>query len=415
MAIQAVNVLTGFLLLRWLSITAYAQFSVAFAFQSTFGMLIDLGFSNSIVALVGDRGTEATVVGSYIRTARHLRNRIFVIMIGIAVVAFPIITYRQPWGIVTKLVLFCAIVSSLFFQGWGMYAAPLLIHQRLKLYYRAQLSSSIVRFLLCALFHAVGALSAIVTSWLAAIALAINGLLNRQAARELAAEPSKSNAQINREMLRYLAPLIPGIIFTAFQGQITIGIITIFGQTKSIADVAALGRLGQLFLLLGAFNSVIVEPYIAQVASRTLTRRYWQMFTLALVIGGCISAFAFKFPGLLIWLLGPKYYHLRSEVGLVVLGSCINYIAGVIWVMNSARKWIFWWYTSLYIGCVLLSQVACAVTLNLHTTHGVILFSVITGGTVVLAHLAGGIYGLARTVSTINSENLDASLALSKS
>jgi hypothetical protein len=48
-------------------------------------------------------------------------------------------------------------------------------------------------------------------------------------------------------MLHYLSPIIPGIIFTAVQGQISVLLITLFGQTKSIAEVAALGRLGQLF------------------------------------------------------------------------------------------------------------------------------------------------------------------------
>jgi len=61
------------LLLRWLSVEAYAQYSVAFGFQNTLGVLVDLGISGSIVALVGDRGSDKEIVGT-IQSAKYFRN-----------------------------------------------------------------------------------------------------------------------------------------------------------------------------------------------------------------------------------------------------------------------------------------------------------------------------------------------------
>ena len=392
--IQVLNFLTGFLLLRWLSVTAYAEFSVAFAFQSTLGMLIDLGFSNSIVALVGDRGSDSAVVGKYIRSARYFRNRMFAVMLCISVVAFPLMTQHQHWSTMTKLLLFGAIVSSVFFQGWGMYAAPLLINGRVKEYYQSQVFSAAGRLFCCFVLFKAAALSAWTTAWVAAGALALTGFLYRKKCLNLVHEPRESDPVFNKEMLLYLSPLIPGVIFTALQGQISIALITIFGRSTNIAEVAALGRLGQLFLVFAAFNSVIVEPHVAQVAPKRLVNKYLLIACCASSLAIVLAALGFLFPVPFLWLLGKKYSYLQSEVGWIVSGACVNYVAGVLWVMNSARKWLFWWYTNMYIACVLLTQVICISIMRLNTTHSVIILSFITAVVVLCTHIIGGAYGL---------------------
>lgn len=392
--IQLLNFATGFLLLRWLSVTSYAQFSVAFAFQSTLGMLIDLGFSNSIVALVGDRGSDGSIVGHYIRSAKHFRNRMFVVMICLSAVAFPLVTRSQHWPLSTQVLLFGAVACSLFFQGWGMYAAPLLINERIKEFYRAQIVAAAGRLCCCFLLYNMAVLSAWTAAWVAAIALATTGLLYQRNANRLIVEPNRSDPHFNKEMLHYLAPLIPGVMFTAFQGQISIALITMFGHTKSIAEVAALGRLGQLFFIFAAFNSVIVEPYIAKVAHENLMRKYLLIAGGASTLAILISGFAFMSPQSILWLLGPKYAHLQNEVGYIVSAACVSYLAGVLWVMNSARKWLFWWYTNMYIACVLLTQIVCMFSMHLGTTHSVVLLSLITAVVVLCTHIVGGLYGL---------------------
>jgi O-antigen/teichoic acid export membrane protein len=60
----------------------YAQFGVAFAFQSTVAMLADLGFTSSIIALAGERAKDPEIMGLYIRSAKHYR-RILVITVGL--------------------------------------------------------------------------------------------------------------------------------------------------------------------------------------------------------------------------------------------------------------------------------------------------------------------------------------------
>lgn len=393
-SVQILNLISGFLLLRWLSVEAYAQYSVAFGFQSTIGILVELGFAGSIVALVGDRGADKKIVGTYVRSAKHYRNRLFAIVIPIAAIAFPLVISKHHWDWTTQLLLFSSIVSSIFFQGWvSYYCAPLLISQRLKQFYQSQVISGFGRIVLCFTLYLGSVLTSWTTTWVNSAIVAVNGWLYRQSAKPLISEPSSSDSKYNREMLRYLSPLMPGIVFAAFQGQISLFLIALFGQTQNIAEVAALGRLGQLFFILTAFNSVVVEPYFAKLPRQYLLQRYLQVVGFATVVAIAVWAIAFLFPDPLLWILGSKYQNLRVETTWIVAVACIGYVDGVIWTINNSRKWLYWWGTVAYIVGLLITQTICVAVMDLSTTLSVIYFSLITTVAVMAVHIATGIYG----------------------
>lgn len=393
-SVQILNLVSGFLLLRWLSVEAYAQYSVAFGFQTTIGILIELGFAGSIIALVGDRGADKQVVGTFVRSAKHFRSRLFAIVIPIAAIVFPAVVSQQKWNWTTQLLLFASIVSSLSFQGWvSYYSAPLLINQQLKQYYQSQVICSFGRIILCFFLQLLSVLTSWTTAWVNSAVIAFNGWSYRQAAKPFITEPSSSNTEFNSKMLRYLSPLFPSIVFAAFQGQIALLIITLFGETESVAEVAALGRLGQLFFILAAFNSVVIEPYFAKLAHQYFVRRYFQIVGTAILVATVLFGFAFFFPEPLLWILGAKYQHLRIEIRWIVATACVGYVDGVIWTIHSSRKWLYWWGTIANIVSVLATQIICVIFMDLSTTINVIYFSLATTIVVMLVHIANGIYG----------------------
>lgn len=393
-SVQLLNLISGFLLLRWLSVEDYAQYSVTFGFQSTFGILIDLGFSGTIIALVGERIYDKKVVGSYIYAGKHFRNLLFWILIPISIITFPLVIAKYHWPWITQLLLLSSIVISLFFQGWASYyAVPLLMHKQLREYYQVQIASAGGRLIINFGFYIISTLFSWITLWINSAVIVFNAILYRKNAEKWIDEPDGSDSKIKREMLSYIAPLIPGIIFTAFQGQISVLLITIFGQTRSIAEVAALSRIAQIFLLLNAFNSVIIEPYIAKVSRQKLVISYFRILSVALAICIMLCGIAFLFPEIPLWVLGSKYQNLKIETSWLIVSSCINYIGGVIWTMSSARKWIYWWHTTLYIVLVLVVQAIGILFMKLDTTLGVIQFSLVSGMAVLVVHIIGSIYG----------------------
>ncbi|MCX6848234.1 MAG: hypothetical protein NTY98_04885 [Verrucomicrobia bacterium] len=392
-AIQLLNLITGFFLIRWLDVNEFAMFGMAFAFQSTVTQLTDLGFSGSIIALAGSRGRDSEVLGSYLRSARNWRSKMQGMVLLIAAIVFPLITWTQPWGYKVKCLLFGTVVLGVLFQGWTMYGAPLLVHRELQKYYRPQIHAAVLRLALNAGFYAMGVLSAWAAALLAALSLGYTGFNYRRSSQAYIREPQQSEPERNSEMLRYLSPLIPGVVFTALQGQILVGISAIFGTTQNLAEISALGRVGQLFLILGAFNAVFVEPYIAGVPRALLARRYCQILTAALGIACIIGTVGFLLPQPLLWLLGRNYAGLEREIGWVVLSACISYVGGVMWTMHAARRWLFWWGTGAYITTMIVTQTLCITLMDLSQTLPIVWFGVITCTVGIFVHAATGFYG----------------------
>ena len=373
--VPVLNLLTGFLLVRWLSVNDYAVYSLVTGFQGSVGMLVELGLGSSIVALLAGR-TDPHVVGGYIRSTRHYRTRFFLLLLPVILVTFPVLTFRQGWGMPLTAGLLGAILVSLYFSSWASYyAVPLLIHHDLALYYRTPSLLGAARLAISFVLYLVTLLTALASVWLSALSTVAQGWFYRRYAARHIEEPRESDPAKNREVLSVIKPQIPSYIFFALQGQISVILISWFGKVNSISEVGALGRIGQVFVMLGAFNNVIIAPAIARISRLLLLRRYCQVLAGALLICGVLIGSALLVPGAFLWVLGHKYEHLRSELAWMMASSCVGYITGVVWTMHSARKWIFSWASWAYIGTVLLTQIAALALMDLRTTKSVLIFS----------------------------------------
>jgi O-antigen/teichoic acid export membrane protein len=393
-AIQALNLVSGFLIIRWLSVEAFAQYSVAFAFQNTVGMLVDLGVSGSIVAMVGGRGNEPAVIGTYIRAAKHYRTISFAVVIPASAGFFVWMSLRQHWGWAMQLGLFSSVVFSLFFQGWASYySAPLLIHHRLRELYASKLGGGGLRLAASGLFYAASSLSAVATAWINSLSLAWSAISYKRHSRDLVLEPPRADPAANREMARYLAPVVPGIIFYALQGQLTVFLITFFGKSHNIAEVAALGRLAQPLTLIAAFNGVIIEPYIARVPHVLLPKRYPLIVAGGVGLTVLLALGSYLFPTAALWIIGARYSSLHTAFTWSICAWGLNYLGLLLWTMHSARRWVYWWHTFFCIGTLTVVQVFGVWRLDLSTTVGIFEFSFLTGLAELFVHAVGGIYG----------------------
>lgn len=395
--VQFSNLLVGFLLLRWLSVEDYAQFIVAFTFQLTMGFLTDLGFSGTIVALVGPRGDDPAVIGSYIRSGRHMRNMMLLGLTPIAGIFYIQIVRQHHWAPLTSVLLFASIVASIYASGTvAYYGAPLLIKGHLTRYYRHQLVGAIFRFATCGVLYLAGFLSAWTTSWVNALGFFIIGWLFTREACPLVSLPAHSSRQTTRQMLSYFLPNLPSYLFFALQGQIALYLISYFGVTRSIAEVGALGRVGQLFLLLSGFNGVVIEPFMARQPEHRVLRTFLLIAGTAAAVCIPISMMGFLHPKAILLLLGPKYATLMRETGWLILSACVGYLSSVIWIMTTARRWIYWTTTATTITVTLGTQILFLFHIRVDDTMNAILFGLATNLAYLAAALLTGIYGFIR-------------------
>jgi O-antigen/teichoic acid export membrane protein len=392
--VQLLGLATGFLLLRWLDLPNYAQFSIAFSFQSTFGMLTDMGICATITALVGSRVNDPKVIGDYIRSGRHVRNIMMFILSPVALVFFIFIAHQHHWNTLSSSLLFVSILASIYFSGMiSYYTAPLLIRRSLTRYYQFQIVYAFARIAGNGALYLTHLLNSWTSGWTTAISLLTHGFLLRFTARKMIVMPPKVKPEITRQMIHYVLPNLPSHIFYALQGQITIFLISIFGDTRNIAEVGGLGRLAQLFLLLSGFNTAIIEPFMARIPKNRVPQSFLTILSIAIMLCAAICLTGFLAPQIYLWVLGPQYATLKREVGWLLLGSCFSYLCSVVWYMTAARRWIYWSTSWTTIGLIVATQILFLTQVRIDSTLHAIYFTAASGAAHLLSMFINAIRG----------------------
>lgn len=407
-ASQGLTLLAGLYLVRHLSVQSYAQFGLAIGFQTMFLTLMDLGFAGTIVPLVGSRKDDRVLVGQHVRAARHLRNLAFYVIGPIAALSFLGVMHRQHWGLGLQMVLLASVLLTLYSGGKASYfAAPLFMHGKLRAYYLLQVLGSAVRLGSYVLLAYVGGLNAWIAAIIGALTVTITSEYYQRQATPLMDWPAHEDAETERKIVRYIMPAAPAMIFTAFQGQITLILISLFGgQTAYIAQVAALGRIGQVFTVLMTFNLIVIEPYIARLNQRRLLPTFVALASFACLALAPVIYGAFAFPQVFLLLIGPKYVTLRDLLGWVVLAASLNYLGGLIWMMNRARKWVFWSGSFLEVSLLVTAQIAFVALVGVRNTRDAVFLTLAASVCPLIAHIYVSVYGFCKGTDRPADETL---------
>ena len=303
--------------------------------------------------------------------------------------------YKQHWG--TPVVV--QMVVTLLVTAWtaritASYASVLIIRRDRVFYYRIQMIASLGSLALLgicwALYH-VNIYVAILCN-VAQIAFTATSYYLR--AMHLLATRGQASPVQEKAIVKLALPNFPSTIFYAIQGQITLMLITVFGHgSASVANIGALSRLGQILVFVSQMNPILVEPFFARLPAPRLKRTYLLSATIVVCFAALFSSVAFLFPELFLWVLGPKYSGLRIEVGLFGLSSSISYVNGFLWVVHSARRFVYWWNNIAIITFTVLVQGLFIWKFDLSTVRNVLIFNIASAIVSLLISIACGIYG----------------------
>jgi hypothetical protein len=375
----AANLLYGLLAVRLLTKADYAMFAVLFAYQGSIVVLMDIGISGSLVPLVGERTNDLQLIADYVASLRQMAHKLYGVMAVATCFVFPYLVRKQGWSAVAV----AAMVGTLLISSWfarvsAAYGSVLILRRDRAQYYRAQMGASVGTLLLLLLFWALHLLNSAT-----AIAINVTGILfcaasyYRRAQVLLGTEGVGSTAK-QKAIVHLALPNLPNVIFYAVQGQISLMLITVFGRTNAVAGVGALGRLGQIFVIFSQMNPLLVEPFFAKLAASKLKPAYLTVASLVAAACCALSALAWFEPGIFLWLLGPKYSEYRYEVFLAVASGAIRYFSSVLWVINSARKFIYYWNNMATIILTILVQAVFLWKTDMGSVRSVLLFNVVS-------------------------------------
>jgi O-antigen/teichoic acid export membrane protein len=394
---MAGNLLYGLLCVRLLSLADYAKFAVVFGFLGTLTMLMDINFSGTLIPLIGERIDDRQLIADYVASLRQLARQLYWLIAPLAVLTYPLLVHKQQWS----WQVVAAMIAILLFAAWfarlsGAYGAVLIVRRDRGYWYRSQMISSLgtLALLLVLWFaHWLNAFSAILLNVAGILFVSQSYYLRAGKLLGVTGHPSKEK----RAAIVHLAlPNMPNGIFFALQGQISLFLITLFGHTAAVASVGALGRLAQIFALFGQMNPLLLEPYFAKLPQSRVKANYVGVLALEGILCLVITGLARYFPLVFLWVLGPKYAGLHLEVLLIVATSSIGYLCGVLWVIHSSRRYVYWWNGMMTITLTLIVQVIFIWKVDLSTVRAVLALNLAMAVVSLLVNVLTGIYGFMR-------------------
>ncbi len=391
---MAGNLLFGLLCVRLLPKPEYAKFAVVFSALASLALLLDIGISTTILPLVGEKIADLQLIADYIASLRTLALRLFAVMGPLTLVVFPLMVHRQQWSAETLAAMLAAVlIGAWFARVSGAYGVVLIIRRDRPRWYRAQMISSLGTLALLVIFWAARRLN---VWW--AIGFNVAGIVFVAGsyyfrARRLLGVAGRSTAQKRKAIVQLVLPQTPNVIFYAIQGQIPQILVTVFGFTVAVADVGALSRLGQIFVIFAQVNPILLEPYFARLPRSRLRANYLAAVTT--IGSACVAVVALGrwFPGLFLWVLGPKYSNLRYEVLLLLMGSSIRYLSGSMFVIHSSRRFVYWWNNLTVITLTLIVQVLYLFTGNLGTVRQALMFNIVSAAASLVVNILCAFYG----------------------
>lgn len=377
LVVQAVGVACGILLVRALSQTEYAFYTVSFAMQSAMNVLADSGVGIGLSSIGGRVWQDPHRFGRLVATALRLRRALGAA--AVLVVAPLLVWMLRANGAslsYAALLTLAALVGLRFqLKTVVLMVVPRLCSQ-LGRVQTIDFSGALVRLALVVAAYFIF-LDAAVATLATAASVAVQYMLLRRWTPESIDTGALPDAEDRAEMVSIIRNQLPNSIFYCLQGQVTIWLIAIFGSAQNVAEVGALGRLGVAFAVIGAVMTSIVLPGFARCQSLARLRRtYFQIAAAGVLFGLSLMALARFFPDQLLWVLGAKYAHLREALFLMMTMTALNAVITGMWALNQTKAWIK--YSWLNIPAVLLTQALLLLLLDTRSLDGVLWFGILS-------------------------------------
>jgi O-antigen/teichoic acid export membrane protein len=393
---QGIGFLGGIVIVRCLAPDQYALYTLALTMISALTVIADGGVASGLMAEGGKVWQSASGLGSVLATGLTLRRRLvlWAAVICAPALAFLMRSHGISWNIVT--IMFAALLATLWLTTLNtLYGIAPALHQRVLAIQNIGLIQGGLRLvLLCALLcfwpNAILAVAA------AVLPLAWSVMRLRRMSHSFADLGARADDDIRRSVLKVVQRVLPGSVYLCVSNQVSIWLISVLGSTLTLAQIGALGRIGQAFAVLPAVTSALFAPRFARLAAdgRTLLVRYLQVLAVMTAFCSVLIAIVLLLPGQVLAIIGPHYANLRHELILQMFCSALWLLAATAYNLGCVRGIVVKPFLS--VGVQIACQIALFTMLDVSSLRGALWFSIamgtvqliIYGGNVVAALLA---------------------------
>lgn len=377
MMIQGLGLLSGFLIVHMLTTEEYAYYTLAYTMFGTLVALADAGISNGVLAHGAKNWQDEKALGEVVVTGIELRRKFAIISLGVSFPILMVLLTRHGAAWQFSLLILLALGPTFYASlTEDLLEIPSKLHQDIITLQKNQLFANAGRLV----FLAVGLFA---LPW-AAIAILANGLPRiwaniqlRKIAGKFTDFSMPVKPQIRIDILKMVKRALPGAIYYCLSSQLSIWLISIYGNTESIAQIGALGRLAAILTVVGAIFSTLIVPRFARQPENASVLLRSFCFVMLVLAAICVigTGLAYLFPDQMLFLLGKNYGGLHNELFLSVLGNCVSMVVGVVYALLISRTWIL--MPVINITLSILMQILLITTLDLSNTKGVLIYSLL--------------------------------------
>lgn len=390
--VQTISFIGGILVIHLLSVDEYAIYILANTMLGAMSILSDGGISTGVMAQGGKVWQDRQKLGVVLATGMDLRRKfaVFSLIVSTPILGYLLLRHGATW-LTTVLITVSLIPAFYASLSDTLLQIPVKLHQIIIPLQRNQIEVGTGRLLLIGimLFAFPWAFVAIVANGIPRI---WGNVRLKKVANEVADKEQKPDAKTRKEILKIVKKSLPAVIYCAFSGQITIWIISILGQTSTIAHLGALSRISALLTIFTILTSTLIVPRFARLtAQRSIVlKRYCQILLLHVLFIVFMISFSCLFSKQILWIFGENYYGLQFELVLSIIGSCVGVIAGVAFNLYASKGWIL--SPAITVMSNVLPLIAGCFIFDISTLSGVLYLNIFVAVIAMFLHIGFGIY-----------------------
>jgi O-antigen/teichoic acid export membrane protein len=377
--VQAVGFASGILIIRLLPVQEYAFYTLANTMLGTMTVLADGGITTGVMAQGGKVWQDQKKLGIILATGLDLRKKF---AIGSLLVSVPILFYfllhnGASW--ITSGLIALALIPA-FYAALSDSLLEIIpkLNQAILPLQRNQVEVGIGRLVL-------SGLAMLVFPWafVAVLAAGIPRIWGNIGLRKIvytyASKDEQPDVVVKKEILDLVKRILPTSIYYCVSGQITIWLISIFGNTTSLAQLGALSRLSVILSVFVSIITTLIVPRFAKLKleKKILLERFFQIMFALIIILSLIVLSVYLFPSAILWILGKDYKDLNYELLLSIIGSCVSLLSAIAFSLYSSRGWAL--SPIVLITINLIGIIVFASILDLSNLEGVLFFNIALG------------------------------------
>jgi O-antigen/teichoic acid export membrane protein len=389
-ASATLGALSGLLIVRALPPEDYARYLLAAGMAGALLLLADGGTSTGALSEGGKVWQDPTRLAQVLREVRRLRVRLSCVAGAAALPALAYLLNKTGAGVIETAtwILIATILGGTMLQS-ALWEVPLRLHQRLSVTQGVGLGVAFFRLVAAGLVYVFWPLG-LVAGLLSLLPQAWAYLRLRRAATPFclsACADVTANPELRTKLQRVSRRLLPGAVYFVLYQNAGFWLLGLMGSTLAVAQLGALTRIGMLVAVIGSLSQAVWAPRFARLEEGIdLTATYFRRLAQALLLALPLLGLTWLVPSALLWLVGPDYAGLESNLLLGVVAAVLQTTAGIAMQLVYARSWLPppW----LGVGLAFATQLACFFLLDLGSLNGVLWLGVWTGVQSLLLHVA---------------------------